>query len=359
MTVLLSAENRDLRKTINHIFDTFSSEIDCSRGIILKPNIVFPVKPRSGEITHPSMVKILIQSLRERYPGIEIIIGEGVAAGCDPQENFRISGYTKLAQELDIQLLDFNKAGRKKIPWKFGMLDVPCDILERTYINLPILKVSGACVISAALKNQKGLILPSEKKHFHRLGLHEQIAELNVAVRPSLTILDGSRFFGRNVIISGNNCGEIDATVCQLLGIDEPEHVQMSRNEQVFLPGFTVLGDRDKVRLKSTRPGAREYKRLARLRLWSNPQACTMCRYIFHDIRRNAFRQQNIFATLKLLKYSMTGAEIVWGLNPKWRKEYDTVICLGACTRKIAEEGNYIHIPGCPPTISDVNKHLP
>jgi len=104
---------------------------------------------------------------------------------------------------------------------------------------------------------------------------------------------------------------------------------------------------------------AKEFKRLGKLRLWSNPQACTMCRYIFRDIQRNAIKPQNLLAGAKLLTHSIKGAEIIMGKNPQWRKEHGTVICIGACTRHVAKEGDYIHIPGCPPTPEDLNNNLP
>ena len=100
----------------------------------------------------------------------------------------------------------------------------------------------------------------------------------------------------------------------------------------------------------------KEFKRLGRLRLWSNPHACTMCRYLFHDIQQNVFKPQNFSAGIKLLGYSIKGAEIVMGFNPQWRKEYHTVICVGDCTRHVAKEGGYIYIPGCPPSPDDLNK---
>jgi uncharacterized protein (DUF362 family) len=359
VTVLLSDGRKELIESLHHTLDTFITDVDCARGIFIKPNIVFPVKPNSGEITSPLIVRTLISALRERHSNIDIIIGEGVAAGCDPSENFHVSGYDKLAQELGVPLLDLHSAERKTVGWKFGKLELPCVALERTYINLPILKPSSACLISGALKNQKGLVLPAIKKQFHRLGLHEQIAELNMVVRPSLTIMDGSHFFGRNALISGNNCGEIDATACRLLDIDEPEHVQLSRSTGVFSSEYAVIGDEiNKIRA-SARPMVKEFKRLGRLRLWSNPQACTMCRYLFRDLQNNLLRPQNLSAGAKLFTYSLKGAEIVMGLNPQWRREYPTVICVGNCTRRVARDGGYIHIPGCPPTISDLDDNLP
>lgn len=359
MSVLLSAKGNKIQQALHYILDTFSTDIDYSRGIFLKPNIVFAVKSASGEITSPKFVKNLILVLRERFGDIEITIGDGVAAGCDPKKNFLVSGYTKLAKELNVKLLDLHSVKRKSVEWKFGKLKLPIVALESTYINLPILKPSSACIISGALKNQKGLLLPEVKKHFHRLGLHEQIAELNKVIQPALSIMDCSRFFGRNVLISGNNCGEIDAKVCELLRIDEPVHVKLARDIKVFSSGFAVKGDEIKTDHILTRIKVKDFKNIGRLRLWSNPQTCTMCRYLFSDIKKNFYKRQNFLAGTSLFPYIIKGAEIVMGLNPKWRKEYKTVICLGICTRELAKENGFIYIPGCPPKPEDLNHYLP
>jgi uncharacterized protein (DUF362 family) len=359
MPVLLSDGRKNLSIAVHSILDNFLTETDYTRGIFIKPNIVFPVKPESGEITSLTLVRILVAALRQRHPEIDIIIGEGVAAGCDPSENFQVSGYAELARELNVPLLDLHRVERKMVPWKFGTLELPCVALEHTYINLPILKISSACVISGALKNQKGLLLPEIKKKFHLLGLHQQIAELNAVVQPTLTIMDGSRFFGRKVLIAGNNCGEVDAAACQLLGIDEPEHVQLSRNAYVFASGYLVMGDNINLKRTSSRPVSKQYKRLGRLRLWSNPKACTMCRYIFQDVQKNLLKYHNFSAGIKILALSIKGAEILMGSDPQWRKEYDTVICVGNCTRRVAREGGYVHIPGCPPKVQDFLDGLP
>ena len=359
MTVLLIDGSKNPKDAIHHILDTFLTDEDAARGIFIKPNIVFPVREESGEITPLTMVKTLISALRERHENVDIILGEGVAAGCDPQENFRVSGYTDLARELNVPLLDLHSAERKTVEWKFGRLELPHVVMERTYINLPILKTSSACVISGALKNQKGLLSPATKKRFHRMGLHEQIAELNAVVKPSLTIMDCSLFFGRNMLLSGDNCGEMDATACRLLDIDEPEHLKLARSARVFVDGYSFKGDDINIKSISARPVVKEFKHIGRLRLWSNPQACTMCRYLFRDIQLNLPKRRNLLAATKLFPYSIKGAEIVMGSNPQWRKEYNTVICVGTCTRRVAKEGDYIYIPGCPPTPDDLNDNLP
>jgi uncharacterized protein (DUF362 family) len=360
VTVFLLDGQKVLKDSLHAILEMFLTDADYARGIFIKPNIVFAVRASSGEITPPVLVETLVTTLRERCSSVDILLGEGVAAGCNPEENFRVSGYAQLAQECNIPLINLDVAKRRAVAWKFGSLKLPVVAFERTYINLPILKPSSACVISGAMKNQKGLLLPAVKKQFHSQGkLHEYIAELNRVARPRLTILDGSLFFGRDTLLSGDNCGEIDATACRLLGIDEPEHVQLAREARVYATGFEVKGDALQLQNPSTRPEMKEYKSLGRLRLWSNPMACTGCRYIFRDLKRSILQPRNIKAKAKLVAYSLKGAELVMGTNPHWRKEHPVVICVGACTRKIAKEGGYIHIPGCPPTLQDFLDHLP
>jgi uncharacterized protein (DUF362 family) len=350
--------HQKLKETLHKVLEFFLTDEDYACGIFIKPNIVFPVRPESGEITSPLLVRTLVTALRERAGNIDIILGEGVAAGCIPQENFRVSGYIDLAGTLKLPLLDLDQAERKTVSWKFGKLELPSLALERTYVSLPILKPSRACIISGALKNQKGLVQLEVKKRFHILGLHEQIAELNAVIQPALTIMDGSRFFGRKVLICGDNCGEIGAVVCQLLGIEEPEHVQLARSARVYVPGYKVEGDPIHKKQAASSLQVKEFKRLGRLRLWSNPRAGTMCRCLFQEIRQDVLRPRDIFAKIELLGYAIKGTEIVMGTHPAWRKEYSTVICVGNCTHRAAKEGGYLHVPGCPPTLDDLYDHL-
>jgi uncharacterized protein (DUF362 family) len=357
VTVLVSGR-RPLDEAFRQTLDAWWTDLDWARGVFLKPNIVFPAKPESGEITPPGFVATLIQVLRERAPELDIVMGDGVAIGRDPQDNFRASGFARLSREANVPLVDLHETERRSVAWQSGELKIPCVALDRVYINLPVLKYSSACVISGALKNQKGLLTPGTKKQFHKLGLHEQIADLNTAVRPSLTILDCSRFFGPDTLIAGDNCGEVDAMACRLLEIDEPEHVRLAGISGLYAAGFPVLGDETEFRRTAPRPQATEAKRLGRLRLWSNSQACTGCRAVFLDAKAGALRPHSLRTTLKLLKYSALGAEMVMGLNPHWRKKYKTVICVGTCTQELAGESGYTHIPGCPPMADDLGRYL-
>lgn len=359
MTVVIAQGQQGLDASLREVLDASLADIAIDRGVFLKPNIVFPARPESGQVTPPSFVAAFVRVLRERHPGVDIVMGDGVAVGRDAAENFEISGYARLASDLGIPLVDLHQVERRTCPWAHGELQVPALALDRVYVNLPILKYSSACIVSGAMKNQKGLLLPAVKKQFHKLGLHEPIAQLNAAIRPALTVMDGSRFFGTGVVIGGDNCGEIDATVCRLLEIHEPEHLRIARDLGLFSPDFTVLGDDNAIQRVAPRPDSHESKTLGRLRLWSNPQACTGCRAVFFDAKADAMLPRNLRGKWKLAVHAVRGAELVMGMNPRWRREHDTVICVGNCTRQLADDNGYAFIPGCPPSLQDLYDHLP
>jgi uncharacterized protein (DUF362 family) len=348
MTVLATDSRKNIVKAIHRIFDFFEYKIALQQNFFLKPNIVFPVSGRSGEITPLTLVQAVVVALRERSSSADIVIGEGVAAGCDPLENFRVSGYARLAEQLGVLLVDLHEAERVDLPWKFGTISVPRIVLDRCYISLPILKSSSACVVSGAMKNQKGLVAPAMKKAFHRNGLHEELAQLNAAISPALTIMDCGNFFGAGQLISGDNCGEIDAHACRQLMIHETEHVRLARSAGVFSDGYGVAGEFYSSRRRTMR--LKESKTIGRLRYWNNPRACTMCRDLFGDLTRHPFRLHSLKAIARLLRYVAVGAEIITGTRPVWQRKHKSVICVGECTRRIAESDGYRHIPGCPPT---------
>jgi len=334
--VLITEEGKDIKKSLRKIIETFEEKLDFSKGFFLKTNIVFPVSEKSGLLTRHKVVKGLIEVLREKDSGVEIVLAEGTAAGSNPEENFRISGYSRLAKKLGVDLLNLNEVEHVKLKWKYGTIQLPKLAFEKTYINLPILKASSAAGISGAMKNQKGLLTPNMKKGFHKLDLHEPI------------------------LISGNNTYEIDTLAIKLLGTNEPDYIKISRDIGVGTDDYISLGN-DIGNIKSNfKYKPEEFKKFFRIRLWSNPRACSMCRFLFHDITR--FPPNNLRYTIgmyiKLLKYAFTGAEIVFGSDPEFKRKHTKVICIGNCTKKLAKENSYVNIPGCPPTKEEMLKYL-
>lgn len=360
MTIYLPTGRSDIKNKMREILKAFENRLDLSKGVFLKPNIVFPVRENKGEITKIKFIKALITELRKIDPKVEIIIGEGTAAGTVASENFKFSGYSKLAKELKVQLVDLDKVEHIKLNWKYGIIQLPKLAFEKTYINLPILKISSAATISGAMKNQKGLLLPNMKKRFHKLDLHAPIAYLNKIIQPDLTIMDGTNFFGKDILISGDNTYEIDSLSIKILKFPRPNYLKIAKQIGVGNDEYKILGcdiKRIKTRYKYL---YKEYRKLFRVRIWSNHRACSMCRYVFFRIKRSPMEdiKYTILMYLKILKYGFTGAEIVIGSEPKFEARCKNVICIGNCTKKIAKENGYKYIPGCPPIKENMLKYF-
>ena len=278
MAVVIAAQKNNIKGSIRALLNHYKDEIDFRKTIFLKPNIVFPVNDRCGEITRLSTVRSIVEVLREDYGPVNILIGEGTAAGTNALRNFKVSGYQTLANRLNVSLLDLHSVERIPLEWKYGTIYLPKVLFDTTYISLPILKESSAALMSGAMKNQKGLLSTEMKKSFHRLGLHEPIAALCAIIQPHLTIMDGSNFFLNDLLIAGTNLYEVDHLATTLLGIDEPGYLRSARG--YFLGGdkYEVVGQKLATRNKR-RFGYRKYKKYLNLRLWSNPTACSMCRF--------------------------------------------------------------------------------
>jgi uncharacterized protein (DUF362 family) len=355
MTVLVLPAGSGPDPAIAQVLETFAPALDFSRGFLIKPNIVFPVSPRTGQITSPGLVRALVRALRAARPDADVIIAEGTAAGTVPEENFRVSGFAELAAELGVPLVDLDRSARTPVPWKYGTLLVPEDVLSRNYINVPVLKMSTAAVLSGALKNQKGILLPEEKKQFHRRGLHEPIAELARTVRPQLTVLDCSNFFADKLLLAGDNLYEVDACAAQLLDIEQPRYLDLARQLGVGTDGFEVLGST--VSVRRTAPFSHhQYKRRFNIGLWSNPRACSMCRLQLAGAQpfrpfglRRSFR-----LLLKLARASLTGTDFIFGAKAEFDSKKRRIVCVGDCTRPVAREGDRVHVPGCPPSYDEI-----
>jgi uncharacterized protein (DUF362 family) len=168
--------------------------------VLLKPNIVDPEPPGSGEVTDVRVIKALIKMIDEIDPGnIEIVIGEGAPDEMDYElpyssrsepswiELWDIAGYQDLLADPYLQGINFRlsnlNGSPEENPWQdLVLVDVPGggealpqggkywlhkDILNAdVFITVPVMKIHSPG-ITVALKNQIG-IAPSTKYGFYK-----------------------------------------------------------------------------------------------------------------------------------------------------------------------------------------------
>ncbi|TDO94867.1 uncharacterized protein (DUF362 family) [Halanaerobium saccharolyticum] len=159
--------------------------------IALKPNLINATKSEKGATTDPEIVKGIIEYLQDKDFNNLMII-EGSWVGADTDNAFEICGYNKLARDYEIPLYNLKNDNFSRKSYQGLEIEIAQKALQADYlINLPVLKGHCQTNITCALKNLKGCISDSEKRKFHRQGLHQPIAYLNKLLKQGLIIVDG------------------------------------------------------------------------------------------------------------------------------------------------------------------------
>ena len=157
----------------------------------LKPNLVVSKKASSGATTHPEFVSGVITFLQEKgFDNLKIV--EGSWGGDSTERAFKVCGYNDISKKYYVPLVDFQKDDSVLYEASNGEYRICSSVMELDrLINMPVLKGHCQTRVTCALKNLKGCIPDSEKRRYHREGLHQQIADLNEILRPDLILVDG------------------------------------------------------------------------------------------------------------------------------------------------------------------------
>jgi uncharacterized protein (DUF362 family) len=167
------------------------AELESDDLVALKPNLINATSSEKGATTDPEIVKGVIEYLQAKGFNNLMII-EGSWVGADTDKAFEVCGYHQLARYYEIPLYNLKKDNFIKKSYQGLEIEIAEKALKADYlINLPVLKGHCQTNITCALKNLKGCISDSEKRKFHRQGLHQPIAYLNKLLKQDLIIIDG------------------------------------------------------------------------------------------------------------------------------------------------------------------------
>jgi len=338
----------------------------------IKPNLSAPVKPDTGIVTDPKTVRALISFLRS-HGTEEILIGESVPFGMNAEKCFEVSGFSKLAEEEKVEIIDLDKAERSIVNWKYGNVSIPDALFQREtcYINVPKIKTHIQTTVTFSLKNQKGLLLPEDKKRFHMLGLHEPLAELTRTVKPDLVVADGvvglegdgpggrGKKVRLGLVVASDNPVEADATCCRIIGID-PEavtHIKKACELGIGTLNPRVLGERiEEVKVNFLKPRSCNYK-ILNAYFWRTPKTCTGCSEAAAMAVSVSFKKPKYWPRL-FVHGIVKRLDIIAGLGNKLPENQGKVICIGDCTRKLTEKSNLVWVKGCPPDPMEILKAI-
>ncbi len=171
--------------------------------VVVKPNIGWDRTPEQAANTHPDVVKAVVrqclaagakrvlvfdrscQEQRHCYSksGIQAAvesIGDSRVQCIFPDENRYVP--VKIEKGKSIHEFEFYK----------DALEAECDC----YINVPIAKHHVLSKLTLGLKNVMG-VLGGNRGEIHK-NIAQRVADLNLVIRPKLTIIDATRILLRN-----------------------------------------------------------------------------------------------------------------------------------------------------------------
>jgi len=231
--------------------------------VLLKPNLLYGKAPEKAVTTHPSIIKGVIQIVREAG-GIPFI-GDSPSVGSLIRTAEK-AGIKRVADEMNCPLVEFNKPilppkGGGKF---FKHIEIDRAVLEAdVIINLPKWKTHGLTLLTLGVKNLFGCV-PGKKKALWHLKAGEDrkvfaqlLVDLYQIIKPSLTLLDGILGMEGNgpnsghpislgLILASRDPLSLDQIVCDLLGMPRES---LPTNRVAFEEGLTedgvdVVGER-------------------------------------------------------------------------------------------------------------------
>jgi len=160
----------------------------------VKLNLCSIKSRETGATSDPIVVEQLIRFLNEH--GIHVNLVESDSGSRDADLAFKYLGFKRMEEKYDVKCINLSRDtySVKRIDgYYLKSIKVPKTIEDADiFITHPKLKTHSSLnvYITGALKNQFGCLMDRHKASYHP-KIHEVIADVNLAFRPNLTIMDG------------------------------------------------------------------------------------------------------------------------------------------------------------------------
>lgn len=238
-----------------------ASVLQGAKMAVLKPNFVAGRNAATGSTTSFALLKVVAAEVRAC--GAEPVLCEMPGTEFDREATYTILGVEQFCADNGIRIVRIDPegdeqdwvtlqpAGAKKLR-RFHMprlLDAAC------LINLPVLKTHVVSGMSLGMKNPMGILPRPDRRAMHTFGIDQSIVDMNLGIKPALTIVDGSAgqdgegpLYGDTsnlqVLVAGRDSLAVDLVCCQLVGIKPRDipHLRLAL-EQFGKPSWSIVGE--------------------------------------------------------------------------------------------------------------------
>lgn len=343
--------------------------------VLIKPNVVGPRPESHPAITDYRVCKAIADMVKEA--GARPVIGEAAPVGIKTEDCFKDSGYAKLRTQ-GYEVVDLKPEGAEmvKVPIPNGknMKEIMLNkfVVEADcIIDVPKMKTHDQPLVTLSIKNMKGVMPDVFKRKFHTtFGIFQGCADLALAVKPKLAVVDGiiameglGPIFGdpveMDLIIAGRDMVAVDAVTCTIMGVEPMEDgcVRVAAESGIGtadLKQIEVVGEpiaNVKRRFKRSVEAISERVPFpAGFQLLFSEKACTGCRNcvmsVLVDLQDTHMLEKAKGWTVIAGKPDKIPANV-----PKNR-----LLLVGACTSKFKDKGVYVE--GCTPNNRDIASAL-
>jgi uncharacterized protein (DUF362 family)/Pyruvate/2-oxoacid:ferredoxin oxidoreductase delta subunit len=228
---------------------------------ILKPNFVAGRGAETGSTTSFALLKAVAEEVQACRA--EPVLCEMPGTEFDREATYTILGLEQFCQEHGIRILRIDPEGNEQ-DWvpvqpagakKLRRFHVPRILNEACLINLPVLKTHVVSTMTLGMKNPMGILPRPDRRSMHTFGIDQSIVDMNLGIKPDLTIIDGSvgqdgegPLYGDRadlqVLVAGHDSLAVDLVCCQLVGVKPRDipHLKLAL-EQVGKPSWTLAGE--------------------------------------------------------------------------------------------------------------------
>lgn len=361
--VSLTKVDKDFYAAVIKAIDDLGEQVvapgDC---VLIKPNLVHPVAPDSGDITNPRVIEAVARYCLD-LGAARVIIGEGPSyyqPESGLRECFTRTGVSEVAERLGIEWVLFDEYSYRTFkgiadctPEEFSVTKYAftCD----KFINLPVLKTHYLTTVTLAMKNLKGCLKREDKPRFHSPDVSRAVVELCKIVRPTFNIIDATTWKqgSQKLLIAGSDIVAVDAVGCALMGIDPEEVRTVSLGAaaglgEIDLSHMDILGEEIKqLKFKVKLPQEEIGEKFPLLEITGAEKACSGCII-------------PLLSTLSLLHERSIKLEkplaIVLGKEPELPED-KVWLAVGDCVQiKKRDRGN--RVGGCPPARDELLNRL-
>jgi len=230
------ASYENVRQAVDRAFEHFSLKVKDNR-VLIKPNVLRSSHWNEGIVTHPSVLKAVVEKIETMDPA-SIIVGDnpGLMSYGANEESFEKTGL------MDAACGHYENIGNDSVKVDFNPDFLPAVSLSQAVvdadiiISLPKFKTHGLTVITGAIKNSYGFLPGAQKANLHKVAgspqrFHEMLVDVFQLRVPDLFLVDAVVGMEGNgpaspdlrdigLILASDNGVALDAVIATMMGCE-------------------------------------------------------------------------------------------------------------------------------------------